>query len=114
MALNQVTIEKADGGYIFQANAPQNHNQPLGRSAMVYPSYADCSSAMKRFLSLVRTNNLQSADGKHVKIEKENDKYYFRYFDENGDCVFERGNGYFQKAGCVKGIKAVFRAVNNT
>lgn len=114
MALNQVTIEKVEGGYIFQANASQNHSQPLGKSAVVYPNFADCSSAMKRFVTLVRTNNLQSADGKHIKIEKENDKFYFRYFDENGCCIFERKSGYTQKVNCIKGIKAVFVAVNNT
>lgn len=114
MALNQVTIEKVEGGYVFQANAPQNHSQPLGKSAVVYPDFADCSSTMKRFIKLVRTNNLQSADGKHIKIEKENDKFYFRYYDETGCCLFERKNGYFQKANCCKGIKAVYRAVNNT
>ena len=69
---------------------------------------------MKRFITLVRTNNLQSADGKYIKIEKENGKYYFRYYDETGCCLFERKNGYSQKANCHKGIKAVFRAVNNT
>lgn len=114
MALDQVTVEKVDGGYIFQVNAPQNHNQPLGKSAMVYSVFADCHSAMKRFLTLVRTNNLQAADGKYIKVEKENNQYYFRYFDESGNCVFERSKGYSQKANCLNGIKAVFKAVNNT
>lgn len=109
-----MTVEKTDNGYVFRANSPQNHNQYLGESAVAYHNYADCNKAMKRFVSLVRTNNLQTVDEKYLKVEKENDKYYFRYYDEKGCCVFERKHGYSQKANCHKGIKAVFNAVNNT
>ena len=114
MAVNCVTIEKTVNGYIFQVNAPQNHNQPLGKSAKVYPNAGECKNAMKSFIAMVRTHTLQTEDGRFVKIENKGDNYYFRYYDENEQCIFERTIGYPSKANCEAGIKAVFNVVNHT
>lgn len=114
MAVNCVSIEKVKEGYIFQVNAPQNHNQPLGVSATCFSSYSECRQAKEAFESLVRKESLQAEDGRFVKIERRDKLYYFSYYDENGICVFVRKAGYNRKANCTKGIKAVFRVISQS
>lgn len=114
MAVNCMSIEKTKEGYMFQVNAPQNHNQPLGISAVHFTDYAECKRAMEMFASLVRRNSMQVEDGKFVKIEKKDGKYYFNYYNDGGNLIFRREKGYCQKTGCKKGIYAVFKIVNRS
>lgn len=114
MAVNRVSIEKVEEGYIFQVNAPQNHNQPLGVSATCFSSQSECRDAKEAFESLVRRNSIQAEDGRFVRIEKREGKYYFNYYDENGKPILKREKGYYQKAGCQKGIRAIFRVINKS
>lgn len=58
MAVNCVSIEKVEDGYIFQVNAPQNHNQPLGVSATCFSNQRECRDAKEAFESLVRKNSI--------------------------------------------------------
>lgn len=110
--MTRVCIEKIEEGYIFYAYPNNNNEQPLGKSAKVYQTLAEARKARKSFISLVRTHNLQKEDGKMVLIEEKNGKFYFRYLDENGVCLFQRKIGYEQRINCEKGIKYVFDAVN--
>ena len=110
----RVSIEKIEEGYVFSAYPTNNNQQPLGVSANVYQNIAQAREARKSFISLVRTHNLQKEDGRLVLIEEHNKKFFFKYLDENGTCVFQRTIGYEQRINCENGIMAVFEAVNNT
>lgn len=112
--MTRVSIEKKEDGYVFSAYPANNNQQALGVSANVYQNIAQAREARKSFISLVRTHNLQKEDGRLVLIEEHNKKFFFKYLDENGICIFQRTIGYEQRINCENGIRAVFEAVNNT
>ena len=119
----QIRIKKCNDGYKFFVFPAKFYcDQPIGQSVKAYQTLNECKQELENFKTLVLRNGLCTEDGKYVKIERKKIKpsyskspenfYYFMYYDENGQGIFERKAGYSRRENCKKGINAVFNAIN--
>jgi len=105
------TIQKVKDGYQFFVY-PDIKKEPLGVSKKIYAAFSECQRAYEEFASYVKRNGLDHPDETNIKIETRKNGdinlYYFHYYIGTEE-VFCRIKGYWQKAGCIKGIKSVYK-----
>ena len=112
-------IVHEEDGYVFRIYPKNNHEFCLGESVEKYSTLQECMQAFNTFTHHVVSNHLDREDGKNIVILKkapENVKdsplmYYFIYYGADGTAVFKRLYGYVERRNCIKGIKSVFKNI---
>ena len=86
---------------------PSNNNkQPMGFS-ICYNSKEDCKKAVYSFKKFVSDNLIATANSPFVKIEKENEKFVYIYFDETNNLLF-KSRELESKQNAKKAINSIY------
>lgn len=109
-----IKIESKDNQFRFVVLPPNNKKQPLGVSPF-YDTKGLCTTAREEFVNLVRNNNLQAPDERHIKVDSydketilnngdviRTKKYKFFYYDANNTLILYRELGFERKSNCLQ------------
>lgn len=96
-----------NGLWRFALIPSNNSRQPMGYS-VDYMTRAECEQAVCTFKNLIKENQINSADSPYVRIDRVNDKYAYKYFDEANKLLFT--SRCQTKENCQKALKSILKS----
>lgn len=118
MNKKQIRINGAEPSYFFSIYpAAYLPDQEIGHSSKMFSSSDECLSALKDFVSFIKSKNIQFGNDQYIKYEKRGDsnhnKFGFYFVDDSGTRIFESGFRYERKQNCKNGIIGVINAARD-